>query len=810
MIGTTLGHYKILDRLGTGGMGVVWLAEDLELGRRVAIKMLRADVAASPEKRARFEREARSVAALNHPNIVTLFAVEEADGQRFLAMEYVEGRTLDDRLEQGPLPPSELLRVGIGVAAALEAAHRHGIVHRDLKPSNVLLGPDGRIKVVDFGLARSFDSESFPAAARPRETSLTQEGLAVGTLHYMSPEQLQNRKVDHRTDLFALGILLYEMATGKMPFPGESAAQVITSVLRDPPRRIEGTGAKLPPQILDLIESLLAKEPDDRPATASEVRTALEAAHLLFQSETAALPATRARKVPGLLGGGGQPWWRPRSALALAGAIAAAAGVAAFLATRVAAPPVPNATPAVPALAVLPLANYAGEPEYFVDGSTDALIGALARVGGLRVISRQSVMRYRGSAEPLPAIARELGAELIVEGSVIRAAASIRLELKLLRADPERTIWSESFERPATAVLALHATAAAAVARAAGVELRADSGEALPMREIQPEHYDLLLRARYAGNQLTPESLERSVELYRELLAADPGFGPAWAGLAIDYGLQGFFNVPPLEAAARAEAAAAKALALDESLAEAHAALGFVLHFYEWDWVKAEAAYRRALELNPSDASSHHRLWGLLALLGRWDEAERELATAVELDPLSVSIATNIGQHRGLRGDLEGAIRALEGALRLQPGYGVAHGHLWTVYHELGREPERGRSLVRMLRHLGFETSARAAESALVAEGYPAAVERAAEALATESTTSGTVAYIVAELYAAAGRQDEALAWLRRSFLDRGPETSWIAVARVFVPLRGRSEYQELLRALRLEPQDGRARRVGG
>jgi eukaryotic-like serine/threonine-protein kinase len=323
MIGRTLGHYKILDRLGAGGMGVVWLAEDLELGRRVALKMLRDDVATSPEKRARFEREARAVAALNHSNIVTLFSVEEADGVRFLAMEYVEGRPLDDLLRPGGVPMAELLRIGAAIAAALDEAHRHGIVHRDLKPSNVLIGEGGRVKVVDFGLARSLSGDSSPFGFRPRETSLTQDGLAVGTLHYMSPEQLQNRPVDQRTDLFALGIVLYEMATGEMPFDGESAAQVISAVLRDPPRRLHGTGERLPPQIADLINALLAKEPADRPASAAEVRTVLEATQLLFRSETEALPASAtgsARRAPASLRrrqgpGGGSGWregWRAR------------------------------------------------------------------------------------------------------------------------------------------------------------------------------------------------------------------------------------------------------------------------------------------------------------------------------------------------------------------------------------------------------------------------------------------------------------------------------------------------------------------
>jgi TolB-like protein/tetratricopeptide (TPR) repeat protein len=465
----------------------------------------------------------------------------------------------------------------------------------------------------------------------------------------------------------------------------------------------------------------------------------------------------------------------------------------------------PPALERAPALAVLPLRNFSGDADYFVDGMTDALIGSLARVRGLRVISRQSVMRFRGSDRPLPEIARELGAEMLVEGTVSRVADRIRLQVKLLRAVPEETIWSDAFERPASEVLGLNAAVSNAIASAAGIERRPDAAESVPMKSVDPNLYDRILRAQYASNQLTPESLERSVALYREVLADDPGSAAAWSGLAIDYGLLGFFTLPPLEASARAKEAAKKALELDESLSDAHAALGFVLHFYDWDWPKAEAAYRRALELNPNDASSHHRLWALLAMLGRWDESQRELDTASRLDPLSISISTNVGQNLALRGDFEGAIRALERALRLEPDYGIAANHLWSVYQELGRDPERGQLLVRGLRDMGFVKSADAAAAEIAKRGYAAGLKRAAQAMSEEASLTGTASYTVAELYAAAGEQDEALAWLRRGYLERGPEMSWIAVARAFFPLRSRPEYQELMRGLRLEPQDARA-----
>jgi len=798
MIGRTLGHYKILDRLGAGGMGVVWLAEDLALGRRVALKMLRDDVATSPEKRARFEREARSVAALNHPNIVTLYSVEEADGVRFLAMEYVPGRTLDDLLRPGGLPVGDLLRIGDGIAAALDEAHRHGIVHRDLKPSNVLIGDDGRVKVVDFGLARSFATGDSPLGDRLRQTSLTQEGLAVGTLHYMSPEQLQNRPVDQRTDLFALGIVLYEMATGEMPFGGESAAQVISAVLRDPPRSLHGAGGRLPPQVADLIQALLAKDPGERPASAAEVRATLAAAQLMFRSETEALPAASgaARRAAAVPRTPAKPARRLGLAIGLA-VVAVAAVVAWSVARKPGASPAAAPASEAPTIAILPLRSYSGSPDYFVDGMTDGLIAALARVDGVRVISRQSSMRYRDSDKLLRDVARELGADFLVEGSVSETNGWLRLQATVMRPDPEQSVWAEALESPPTEVLALHQRAAFAIARAVEVDVDSATPVASPAA-VDPALFDLLLRAQYASNLLTGPELHRSVALYRQALELDPRSAAAWAGLALDYGLLGFFDLPGDEAAREAENAARRALELDDARSDAHSSLGFVLHFYRWDWEGAERAYRRALELNPNDAPSHHRLWALLALRGRWEEAEAELEQARRLDPLSVSIACNTGQHLALRGDFASAEKAFARALELEPTSGLVQMHKWWTLHVQRRDAEAGAALVRGLRGFGFEEAAAAAAAELPRGGYRAALAVAAEAAARHAAESGTMAYTVAELYAAADRRDEAIAWLRRGFLARAPEMSWIVVAPLFDSLRDRPEFRELVSALRL------------
>jgi tetratricopeptide (TPR) repeat protein len=361
-------------------------------------------------------------------------------------------------------------------------------------------------------------------------------------------------------------------------------------------------------------------------------------------------------------------------------------------------------------------------------------------------------------------------------------------------------------QAPAVALLrgnaGLNGAAAAGIARAANVE----APQVASAPRVDPELYDELLRAQYLANQLTPESLERSLALYREIVTRDPSNAAAWAGMAIDYGLLGFFTLPPPEASRLAEESARKALALDDGRAEAHASLGFVLHFYQWRWNEAESEYRRALDLNPNDASSHHRLWALLAMLGRWDEAESELETAYQLDPLSISIATNVGQNAGLRGDSERAIRQLEHALRLEPDYAVAQSHLWWVQHALGREKESGELLVRWLAGFGLEQASADARTELESGNYRSALRRAAQIAAEEASRKETMAYTIAQMFAASGQNDEAIAWLRRGFTDHGPELPWIAVDRAFVPLHERAEYKELLGAMHLTVSDGRRR----
>jgi TolB-like protein/Tfp pilus assembly protein PilF len=806
MIGRTLGHYRILDRLGAGGMGEVWLAEDQKLGRKVALKMLRAELTSSREKRLRFAPEARAAAALNHPNIVTLHAFEEEEGVRFLVLEYVEGRSLLARVVPGGLPPSELLRIGAEIADALAAAHAAGIVHRDLKPGNILLGKDGRVKVVDFGLARAVHGDAGPLGPDSRQTSLTRDGLALGTLNYMSPEQLANRPADHRSDLFALGVVLFELATGDMPFAGESAAQLISSVMRDRARRIDERQTKLPPQIVDLVDSLLAKEPAERPASAAVVRDRLREAAKLLDAETSGVSAAIVRAAAAVRVPGPpvpERSGRGRRGLLLGAAAAAVLLLALALALRfrradAAAGPAP-AGGALPALAVLPLGNFSGDPQYFVDGMTDGLIGALARLDSIRVISRQSAMHYKGSKKRLPEIAAELGVDLLVEGSLRRDGGDYRVQVQLFRTDPEQQVWSGSFARPGRDLPTLHVDVARAVASALHVQLSPTAAERFEtVKSVDPEAYDAYLRARHLVDQGRPETVRSAKGHFERALALDPSFAPAHAGLAEVYGFLALFFEDPVAHAGRQEAEARRALELDPGLAEAHALLGDNYRYFSWDWTGAEAAYRRALELGPNDARVRRMFWGLLASLGRLAEARREIETAIALDPLSAAAAGDLGYQGLFDRRWEEAERSFRRALELDPAFPYAHGGLWALYDLAGRDPERGEALRAWL--AGVEERELLALHDALPAGTPhrealRQLGRAAEQLAERRrVTLG----LGAALLAAAGELDAAEAWLLRAHRERDPELVWLAMDPAWEPLRKRPAIVRVLGEMRL------------
>jgi TolB-like protein/Tfp pilus assembly protein PilF len=807
VIGSRLGHYQILAKLGEGGMGVVYLAEDDRLRRKVALKMLPPTLADDPNRLARFEREIKVVAALNHPNIVTIHSVEEEGGRRFFTMEHIEGRTLAQMIPLDGMPLKEFLKIAVPLADALTAAHARGIQHRDLKPSNVMVTTDGRVKVLDFGLARLKEHDHTEALAFKPETTLTQAGLAIGTLAYMSPEQLRMQATDHRSDIFSLGVVLFEMASGRAPFLGQSTAEVISSILRDQPAHVYETQENVPEELDQILRRCLEKEPAKRWSSAAELRDALAETATAVSLATSATRRTQ-QPPPKAVAPGGRA---TRIALAAAAALAVAwIGFLALTRIREGAAGRPTLTvagvtsiaprAALPSVAVLPLTSFSGEPEYYVDGITDALISSLARIRGLRVISRQSAMHFKGSQKLLPEIAKELGVEFVVEGSVARSGESVRLNAQVIRADPETTLWSETFERKAEEVLALESSFATAVAEAINVRLSPDERTLMAhSNPIDPAAYEALLQGRYWAGKHGAESFRKAQGYFERAVGIDPAFAAAWVGLGAIHQRQGYFSDELAPRLAQAESAIRRALELEPDSAEAHAALGD-LHQARWSWAEAEAEFRRALELAPNSASAHLTYWRLLMRLRRFDEALVQIRAARELDPLSANIAANYGFELGLLERYDEAFALFRESLAIDPDFTLVHAYSWICYQKLGKDPERGQELRAYLVAEDLAAYLPELDRRLAAEGYPDALRWLALELDRMPFEKGSRTGLVAGLLAVAGEEDRAMRWLERGYERRDWEMGWIAVTQDFESLRDRPDFRELVRKVGLPP----------
>jgi serine/threonine protein kinase/Flp pilus assembly protein TadD len=654
LIGRSLGHYRITAAIGAGGMGEVYRATDTKLGRDVAIKMLPAAVAQDPERLARFEREARSLASLNHPNIVTIFSVEEDGGSRFLAMELVEGETLDTLLAAGGLPLARFFEIAVPLADALSAAHERGIVHRDLKPGNVMVTREGRVKVLDFGLAKLEAAASNPdLTSTPTESraNLTSEGQVFGTVAYMSPEQTRGGKVDARSDVFSLGVVLYQMVTGERPFQGASAVDMISSILRDTPPSVTDRRGDLPTHLARILRRCLEKDPRDRYQTSRDVHNELRD----LRNETSATSSAASPRSETALGGlvgekavPPAPTSRKRTVLAAAIALALL-GLALYAAKRFRGPasgaPQAGSEPhPIQSIAVLPLDNYSGDPgqDYFAEGMTDELTSDLANISQLRVISRGSAGQFKGpNRPPTPEIARKLNVDAIVEGSVLRSGDKVRITAQLIDARSDRHLWAKSFERSSRDVLALQDELASAIAREIHVRLTpAEQSRLTRAASVNPEAYDAYLKGRYFFNRPSDENLSKAIAQFEEAITLDPNFAPAFSGLSDAYLWAGFNEgvLTASEAGSRSKAAAEKAIRLDDASAEAHTSLAVYKTWYEHDWAGAESAFRRAFALNPNYAFAHDQFGLALAYEGRLDESVAEGNRATELDPLSPQI----------------------------------------------------------------------------------------------------------------------------------------------------------------------------
>ena len=624
MIGQTLGHYRIIEKIGAGGMGEVYRAHDEHLERDVALKVLPTGTLADESARKQFRKEALALSKLNHPNIATVFDFDTQEGVDFLAMELVPGEALNQRLKTGALKEKEVVSLGTQLSEGLAAAHTQGIVHRDLKPGNVLITPEGRLKILDFGLAKLLGPSVDPEVTR----SLNETRAVAGTLPYMSPEQLQGEPLDARTDIYAAGVVLYEMTTGRRPFEETLSTALVNDIIHKPAQPPGRLDPKVSGKLQELILKCLEKEPENRYQSAKELTVDLRRLampSLVMAAAASSRPARRRAARPATYAAAG---------LVLAAALLVGLNVGGWrerLAGRA-------ASPRIESLAVLPLENLSrdSEQEYFADGMTDALITDLAKIRALRVISRTSVMPYKNSKKSMREIASALRADAVIEGSVMRSADRVRIAVQLIDASSERHLWAESYERDLKNIFTLQGEVAQAIAQQVRVVITPQEQARLATkRPVDPEVYELYLKGRHIMMRGGLEDVQKAIEYFQSGLAKDPNNALIYTGLADAY-IQQMSDVheSPVEATANARAAATRALELDDSLAEAHASLGSIKLLYDWDWTGAETEFKRAMELDPGYADAYVGYGEYLTLVGRLPEALPYFEKAHRLDPL--------------------------------------------------------------------------------------------------------------------------------------------------------------------------------
>ncbi len=753
MIGKKLAHYRLLEKIGVGGMGVVYRAHDEQLERDVALKVLPPSSFRDETARARLLREARAAAALNHPHICVIHEVDEADGQAYIAMEYVEGRPLSALITEGRLPHEQVLRYGVQLADALAHAHGRGVVHRDLKSANVIITPEGRAKILDFGLAkRQLEAELEELTGS--QATLTEAGAISGTLSYMAPDLLRGQAADARSDLWALGVMLYEMAAGARPFQGQTGFELSAAILWEAPPPLR---EQVPTALRAVIGRCLEKEPGRRYQRAGELRAALEAVQ--FEAPTG--PPQPQRAVP------------PRK-------------------RRV-------SRKRVHSLVVLPLTNLSPDPEqeYFADGMTEALIFDLAKLRALKIISRTSTMRYKGTDKSLPEIAEELNVDAVVEGSVLRVGQRVRITAQLIHAATDTHLWAESYERDLQDVLLLQSEVARAIAREIQIAVTPEETRRLASAcRVNPEAYEACLKGRFHWYKLSREHLDTALEYFQLALEKDPNYALAYVGIANVWGSRGDCGlVPPREALPKAKVAALKAIELDDLLAEGHMTLGNV-KAYEWVWDDAQREYRRALEFNPNYADVHLMYADLLISTRRPEEWKPEIERCLELDPFNFFFHCFFGWHLVYLRRYDEAIEQLRKVLRTEPDFPAAHQGLWGALYQKRMYEAALAEAKTFFALLGDTEVAETLERGHVEAGYPGAMRLAADKLVARSNRMHVPPLRIARLYAHAGEKDRSLEWLEKAYEQHEFPLVHLNVGWDWDSLRDDPRFQDLLRRM--------------